>query len=195
MLKICWIRTNLEIQEHSILYKLHVYRSIRNKFDPVMKWSRSTLGHHLGKRPGHGIQPLGTSSDDILNILSFQLFCTSSRKIHFASLFYIIFCFILYMYKRPQGKKRQPLGTFVLIQQKSIITLITGSMFQNIALPSDFMYTFHDFIHVHGPWAGTDNQLKPSVWCQQEGLITMVICCKFEKNLFNPWLYTQLFVI
>ena len=30
---------------------------------------------------------------------------------------------------------------------------------------------------------------------QQEGLITMVICWKFEKNLFNLWLYTHLFMI
>ena len=28
------------------------------------------------------------------------------------------------------------------------LTLITGCMFQKLALPSDFMYTFHDFIHV-----------------------------------------------
>ena len=46
----------------------------------------------------------------------------------------------------------------------------------------------------YSPWAGADNPLGPKVWCQQEGLITMVICCKFEKNLFNLWLYTHLFI-
>ena len=51
---------------------------------------------------------------------------------------------------------------------------------------------FHDFIHVHSPWARADNPLGPKFWCQQEGLITMVICCKFKKNLFNLWLYTHL---
>ena len=45
------------------------------------------------------------------------------------------------------------------------------------------------------PWAGADNQLGPKFWCQQEDLITMVICCKFKKNLFNLWLYTHLFMI
>ena len=44
----------------------------------------------------------------------------------------------------------------------------------------------------HSPWAGTNNQLGPKFLCQQEGLITMVICCKSEKNL---WLYTHLFII
>ena len=47
----------------------------------------------------------------------------------------------------------------------------------------------------HNPWAGADNPLGPKFWRQQEGLITMVICCKFEKNLFNLWLYTHLFMI
>ena len=40
----------------------------------------------------------------------------------------------------------------------------------------------------HSPWAGgggADNQLGPKFWCQQEGLITMVICCKFEKNVYS----------
>ena len=43
----------------------------------------------------------------------------------------------------------------------------------------------------HSPWAGADNSLRPNVLCQQEGLITMVICCKFKKNLFNLTLYTS----
>ena len=37
----------------------------------------------------------------------------------------------------------------------------------------------------HSSWAGTDNPLGPKFLCQQEGLTTMVICCKFKKNLFN----------
>ena len=32
---------------------------------------------------------------------------------------------------------------------------------------------------------GADNPLEPKILCQQEGLITTVICCKFEKNFFN----------
>ena len=47
----------------------------------------------------------------------------------------------------------------------------------------------------HSPWAGADNPLGPKFWCQQVGLITMVICCKFTKNSFNLWLYTHLFMI
>ena len=43
--------------------------------------------------------------------------------------------------------------------------------------------------------AGADNPLEPKCLCQQEGIITMVICCKFKNNLFNLWLYTNLFMI
>ena len=37
----------------------------------------------------------------------------------------------------------------------------------------------------HSPYAGAENPLGPEFLCKQEGLITMVICCKFKKNLFN----------
>ena len=43
----------------------------------------------------------------------------------------------------------------------------------------------------HNPWAGADNPWGPKFLCQQEGLITMVICCKFKKNLFKLTLYTS----
>ena len=35
------------------------------------------------------------------------------------------------------------------------------------------------------PMVGADNPLGPNFLYQQEGLITMVICCKFKKNRFN----------
>ena len=47
----------------------------------------------------------------------------------------------------------------------------------------------------HSPWAGADNPLGSNYLCQQEVLITMVICCKFKKNLFNLRLYTHFFMI
>ena len=47
----------------------------------------------------------------------------------------------------------------------------------------------------HNPRVGADNPFEPKFWYQQEGLITMVICCKFKKNLSNLWLYTHLSMI
>ena len=47
-----------------------------------------------------------------------------------------------------------------------------------------FYIFFHDFTHVYSPRAGADKPLGINVWCQQEQLITSVICCKFQTNLF-----------
>ena len=33
----------------------------------------------------------------------------------------------------------------------------------------------------HSPWAGADNPLGPKFWCQQVGLITMVICWNLQR--------------
>ena len=64
VLRICWIRTNFEIQEHSMLYKLSPIQKCQEQI-----WSRSTQGHHLKKKcQGMGIQLLGTSSGSILKL-------------------------------------------------------------------------------------------------------------------------------
>ena len=44
----------------------------------------------------------------------------------------------------------------------------------------------------HSPWAGADNTLRPKLLCQQEGLITMVICCNLKQEYLQPLtLYTS----
>ena len=53
----------------------------------------------------------------------------------------------------------------------------------------------YDFIHVYSPEAGADNPLGTQFWCQQEHLVTSVICCKFQKNLFEVRFYTIFFMI
>ena len=53
---------------------------------------------------------------------------------------------------------------------------------KKIYLKSDFIHLFfHDFIHVYSPGAGADSPLGTKLWCQQEHLVTSVICCKFKK--------------
>ena len=127
-------------------------------------------GSSFEKKPqGMGIQPLGTKkkSGSILKLLLFQSFCTSSRKIPFASyiILYDILFYFIHVYIA-SGQEETTLEDNFLWKQKGLITLITGCMFQKIALPSDFMQTFHDFIHVYSLWAGADNPLGPKFWCQ-----------------------------
>ena len=70
-----------------------------------------------------------------------------------------------------------------------------ATSFKKISLKSDLYIIFHDFIHVYNPGAGTDNPLGMKFWCQQEHLVTLVTCCKFKKNLFEVWFYTNIFMI
>ena len=37
----------------------------------------------------------------------------------------------------------------------------------------------------HSSREGAGNPLGPKFLCEQEGLITMVVCCKFKKNFFS----------
>ena len=117
VLRICWIRTNLEIQEYSILYKLSPIQKQQEQIWPSYKNGQGQPRVIIWNKPQDmGIQPFDTSSGSILKLLLFPSICTSFRKIRVASLFYMIFCFISYMYIMPKGKKRQPLGTILLMQ-------------------------------------------------------------------------------
>ena len=68
-------------------------------------------------------------------------------------------------------------GHLLQVQKKSLWSLILYNFF------------FHDFIHVYSPGAGADKPLGMKFWCQQEHLVTLVICCKFKKNLWSLILY------
>ena len=91
--------------------------------------------HRLKKAPGHGHTTTWYKfwqhfKAFIIPIILYQ--------ISFTSLFYMIFCFISFMYTKLQGKRRQSLETIVLMQA-GLITLITGCRFQNIRV------VFNDF--------------------------------------------------
>ena len=59
---------------------------------------------------------------------------------------------------------------------------------QKLSLKSHFIhFFFRDFVHVYSPGTNSDNPLGTKFWCQHEHLVTAVICCKFQKNLFEVW--------
>ena len=97
-----------------------------------------------------GIQTLGTSSGSILKLLLFPSFCTSFRKIPFASLFYMIFCFISYIYiYRPRARGDNSLGQFFWWKLKDLITLITGCMFQKNSSALWFYTHFFTILYMY----------------------------------------------
>ena len=64
-----------------------------------------------------------------------------------------------------------------------------------ISSQSDFIHILNDFIHVYSPEARAENPLGTNFWCQQKALITSAICCKFQTNLFEFWVYTHFLMI
>ena len=133
-----------------------------------------------------------TTPGDKINPLSLRSFATIFKKIYLVR-FYIIFFMILYMYIAPgQGMTTPwernfdvtgiscPFGHLLQVSKKSLCSLILYNF-------------FHDLIHVYSPWAGADSAQGTKFWCQQKGLITLPICCKFQRNLFEFWFYTFFF--
>ena len=139
--------------------------------------------------------PLGTKFDVSRNILSLRSFVASLKKISNEVWFYTFFFVILYMYIVP-GQGQTPPGDRVLMSTEMschFIHLLQVS--KNVF--EIWFYTKkkkkkknHDLIHVHSPGAGTDSLQGTKFWCQQKGLTTLPICCKFQRNLFEVWFYT-----
>ena len=44
---------------------------------------------------------------------------------------------------------------------------------------------FYDLIHVYSPGEGADSPQGIKFGCQQKGIITLPISCKFQRNLFE----------
>ena len=94
---------------------------------------------------------------------------------------------ILYMYIASGNK--------IWCQYKGLSLCPFVASFNKISLMSDFIHIFNDLIHVYSPKAGADNPLETKFWCEQKGLITFPICCKFQINLFQVWFYTHFLMI
>ena len=89
------------------------------------------------------------------------------------------------MYIAPGQGQTSPREQNFDVNGKALSLYPSVASFKEISLKSDGTHFFHDFIHVYSPKAGADNPLGTKVLCQQEHLVTLVICCKFQKNLFD----------
>ena len=63
-----------------------------------------------------------------------------------------------------------------------------------------FYKIFFSWFNTCSPGAGAERPQGTKFWCQQKGLITFPIfitfpiCCKFQRNLFEVWFYTIVFM-
>ena len=94
---------------------------------------------------------------------------------------------ILYMYIAPGQAQTAPRGQSFDVNRNvlslhSFVASLKKNVFE-VGLYTFFF--FHDLIHVYSPRAGADNSQGTKFLCQQKGLITLPICCKFQRNLFE----------
>ena len=92
------------------------------------------------------------------------------------------------MYISPKGKGRQPLATIFFMEAEKSNQFDHWLHAPKNILPSDFMHIFTDIIYVYSPVVAY-NSLGPKSRCQQKGLITSVICCKFKISSTSDFIH------
>ena len=119
--------------------------------------------------------------------------CKFKKKSLWSLILYNFFHDFIHVYSPRAGADR-PQGTKFWCQQKCLVTSFICCKLKRKCLWSMILYNFfHDLIHVYSPGAGADSPQGTKFWCQQKGLITLPICCKFQRNLFKVWFYTIFF--
>ena len=146
--------------------------------------------------PGAGADnPLGTKFWCQQKCLVTSFNCCKFQKNIFEVWFYTIISMILYMYIAPRQGQTVPRGQNFNVNRNALSLHSLVASFKKMSLKSDFIQFFSCLIHVYSPGAGTDSPLGTKFWCQQKGPITLSICCKFQRNLFEVWFYTIFFMI
>ena len=131
--------------------------------------------------PGAGADnPLGTTFWCQQEHLVTSVICCNFEKISLKTDFIHFFHDFIHVYS--------PQETRFWCQQKYRVTSSICCKFQKNVFEVWF-YTlfFHDFIYVYRPRAGADSPKGTKFWCLQKGLITLPICCKFQRNLLEVW--------
>ena len=100
---------------------------------------------------------------------------------------------ILYMYIAPRQGQPAPRGQSFNVN-RNVLSFHSLMQVLKKCLWSLILYSlFYDLIHVYSPGAGADSPQGTKFGCQQKDIITLPICCKFQRNLFEVWFYTFFF--
>ena len=96
---------------------------------------------------------------------------------------YTIFFMILYMYIAAGQGLTTPWGRNFDVNRNILSLRSFVASFKKISLKSDFIQFFNDYIYVYNLRAGADSPQETKFLCPQKSLITLPICCKFQRNL------------
>ena len=119
------------------------------------------------------------------------------KKISLKSDFIQYFHDFIHIYS-PGAGADSPQRTKFWCQQKCLVTSFICCKFKKNVFEVLSLYNlFHDFKHVYtcSLGAGADSPQGTKFWYQQKGLITLPICCKFQRNLLEVWFYAFFFTI
>ena len=107
------------------------------------------------------------------------------KKISLKSDFMQFFFMILYMYIAPGQGQTAPRGQSFNVNRNVLSFHSFDASFKKTPLKSFLYNLFYYLIHVYSPGAGADSPLGTKFECKQKGIITLPICCKFQRNLFE----------
>ena len=143
-----------------------------------------------------------TSGDKIL--MSTETFCHFGHLLQKISLKSDFIHFFSWFYTRIGANN--PIGTKFWCQQEHLVILslrsFVASFKEKSLLKSDFIHFFFFFFFFFfmilymyiAPGKGQTAPIK--FWCQQQCLVTSVICCKFQTKIsFEVWFYTFFFFL
>ena len=85
----------------------------------------------------------------------------------------------------PGAEADNPLGRNFDVNRNILSPRSFVASFKQISLNSNFMQFLHDLIHVYSPGEGADSLQGTKSLMSTKGLITLPICCKFQRNLFE----------
>ena len=122
----------------------------------------------------------------------FVLFCFFCFFAFFFFFFLLLLFFFSHVYSPRQGQTTHWVQKFY--DNRKAFSLCPSASFKMISSKSDFIHIFNDFIHIYSPGQG-----QKTPWGQTFGVsrkprpfTTMIICCKFQTNLFEFGFYTHL---
>ena len=116
--------------------------------------------------------------------------CKFKKKSLWSLILHNFFYDFIHVYS-PGAGADSPQATKFWCQQKCLVTSFICRKFKKNAFEVWFYTIFFMIEYMYiAPGQGADSPQGTKVWCQQKGLITLPICCKFQRNLFEAWFYT-----
>ena len=159
MLRICWIRTNLEIQEHSILYKLSPIQKHQEQIWPCHKngqgQPRVIIWKYIAAGQGQTIPRDKTLMSTETSCHFGHLLQVSNKSLWSLNL-YKFFHDCIHVYSPGQGLTT-PRGRNFYVNRNILSYRSFVASFKKISFVVWFHTFFHDFIHVYSPRAGADS--------------------------------------